>query len=104
MLQEEQSVEEEQRRLETLAKLKQESDEIRYEMVGAEDKLTTTLYTLKAGEKDLAINVVDALKTLQEYFKENLDILTRCIPDIEKKVMESKKTRVYGETLETHLK
>lgn len=74
------------------------------EAAAAQDKLSTTLYTLQAKEKDLALNLVDSLRTLQSYFRRVADHLDTELPELEAKVMSSKRTRVYGEELGVHLR
>ena len=70
----------------------------------SEDKLATTLYTIQAKEKDFAINIVDALKAIRSYFQDVVTSLDTEIPCLEEKVRKSKRTRVYGEELSTHLR
>jgi len=66
--------------------------------------LATTLYNLKANEKELAKNVVASLETLKNFFKQSLDSLTNELPVLAKAVAESAQTRVYGVDLGLHLR
>jgi len=93
-----------QRQKEKVMKLKQETEEAKWEKMSAEDKLATTLYNLKANEKDLAKNVVASLETLKDFFKQSLDSLTNDLPALAKRVEDSAQTRVYGVDLGTHLR
>jgi len=86
------------------SRLVDEKDNAEKEASQAEDKLATTLYTLQAKEKDLALNIVDSLKTLQTFFRSVLNHLDQDIPALEEKVKNSAKTRVYGEDLAAHLR
>jgi len=86
------------------SRLVDEKDNAEKEATQAEDKLATTLYTLQAKEKDLALNIVDSLKTLQTFFRSVLNHLDQDIPALEEKVKNSAKTRVYGEDLAAHLR
>jgi len=85
-------------------RLTDELDNANKEATQAEDKLATTLYILQAKEKDLALNMVDSLKTLQSFFRRVLDHLDQDLPALEQKVKTSAKTKVYGEDLAVHLR
>jgi len=85
-------------------RLTDELDNANKEATQAEDRLATTLYILQAKEKDLALNMVDSLKTLQSFFRRILGHLDQDLPALEEKVKSSEKTRVYGEDLAVHLR
>lgn len=85
-------------------RLKDDLENIKRETTSAEDKLTTTLYGLQAKEKELAVNLFDTLKSLQDYFNKVLTKLNEKLPKLEEIVMNSCKTKTYGEELENHLR
>ena len=75
-----------------------------FEEQAAEDKLATTLYTLQASEKALATNMVETLKTLQDFFQNGFQSLNIVLPAVEAKLRESRQSPVYGEQLSVHLR
>eukprot|EP00092_Neocalanus_flemingeri_P013040 GFUD01014052.1.p1 GENE.GFUD01014052.1~~GFUD01014052.1.p1 ORF type:complete len:661 (+),score=162.12 GFUD01014052.1:81-2063(+) len=85
-------------------KLKDELENITRETASAEDKFTTTLYCLQAKEKELAANLVETLKSLQKYFNKVLNKVNENLPKLEEIVINSSKTKTYGEDLENHLR
>lgn len=85
-------------------RLKDDLENIKRETVSSEDKFTTTLYCLQAKEKELAGNLIETLQYLQNYFTKVLDKVNENLPKLEAIVMNSSKTKTYGEDLENHLR
>ena len=73
------------------------------EAAAAKDRMATTIYVLRAKEKDLAVNVLEALKTLRNYSESILTGLDSKLPKLEEEVKNSKRSRVFGEELAVHL-
>ena len=85
-------------------RLKDELETATREKESAEDKLTTCLYNLQSKEKDLAANLLQTMKSFQTYFSRVLFKINENIPKLEERVINSSKSKVYGENLENHLR
>jgi hypothetical protein len=79
-------------------------DDAQYEAATAQDKLAAGLYSLQAGEKELALSLVNTLRTLEAFYRRGLESLATGLPALEEQVRASKRTKVFGEELSVHLR
>jgi len=85
-------------------RLKDDLENVKRETSTSEDKFTTTLYCLQAKEKELALNLIETLQYLKEYFNKVLHKVNEHLPKLETLIANSCKTKTYGESLENHLR
>merc|ERR1719376_754815 len=85
-------------------RLKDDLENVKRETCTSEDKFTTTLYCLQAKEKELALNLIETLQYLKEYFDKVLHKVNEHLPKLETLIADSCKTKTYGESLENHLR
>ena len=86
------------------SRLKDDLESANREASTAEDNFTTSLYSLQAKEKDMALNLLETLQNMKEYFVKVLDKLNENLPKMAKLVTDSCKSKTYGESLENHLR
>ena len=79
-------------------------ENVEKEAAAAEDKLATTLHNLQANEKQLAMNFVKSMKSLRSYFRSVTQHLDLEVAAMEEAVRGSRRSRVFGEELEVHLR
>ena len=85
-------------------RLKEDLQNVTRETTAAEDKFVTSLYSLQAKEKEFARNLVESIKSLQTYFEKVSHKLNEKVPKLEAIINNSKKSKTFGEDLETHLR
>ena len=69
-----------------------------------EDKLETTVYKFQAKEHEVATNILETFKSMQNFFKASYDCLNEMMPKLEEKLKSCPKQSVFGVHLKDHIR